>query len=508
MVCALAAAALAQKPANTAAAQPKLITIFATSDEHGWLEPLTQRHGDTYQGGMAYLYGQLMSREGYRPGSAVLLSAGDMWTGPYESTILQGRPMVQVMNSMGYDAASLGNHDFDFSQEALARRASEATFPILAANLYLQGTRNQPPFIKPWTITVVDGVKVGIVGLVTTETPVTTDVRNLGGVEFGDYAEALKREVPAVRAAGAQVVIVSAHADLRELRPIAAVARSLGVPVVIGGHRHVGALEVDGGPHNGHQDDVVLCNPGPYARSYCKIQLGLDEKTAHVVSQKSSIEIVAGNLKSPAFPPHAGVQQVIADARTQAEAKGAELLAEVPSGLRRSDPVHTMGYLVLDSWLQAIPNADFAVSNMGGFRQDIEPGPVKLKDVISAMPFDNYLLVVDVTGAQLREVLENPQSLPGGLTAEVTVDPAGKRTVRRILDRNGQPVDDAKTYRLIVNDFMYRGGDRYKLREYDPEPEETAVHWRDPLLRLLRGYGRANQPVPVTSVPRFVVVTQ
>jgi len=500
------AVALAQKVApSNAPPPPRTLSVIATSDEHGWLDPLTQRNGEGFQGGMAYLYGQLLGKEGYRPPSTLLLSAGDMWTGPYESTLLQGRPMVQVMNSMGYDAAALGNHDFDFGQEALARRGSEASYPILAANLYLAGTKTNPPYVKPWAISIVDGIKVGIVGLVTTETPFTTDVRNLSGMEFGGYADALRREVPAVRAAGAQVVVVVAHADLKDLRPLASVARALGVPLIIGGHRHVGALEVDGGASPATTDDVVLCNPGPYARSYCKIDLNLDPATLLLKSQKSSIEIVAGNIKKPNFAPHEGVNQVIADARMQAEARGAEVLADVPSGLRRGEPVHTMGYLVLDAWMQALPNADFAVTNMGGFRQDIEPGAVKLKDVISAMPFDNYLVIVDVTGAQLREVLENVQSLPGGMTAEVKVDQTGKRTVLRVLDRNGKPLEDAKSYRVIINDFMYRGGDRYRFREYDSEAEETAVHWRDPLLRLLRAYGKATQPVSVTNVPRFTV---
>ncbi|MBI5495235.1 MAG: bifunctional metallophosphatase/5'-nucleotidase [Deltaproteobacteria bacterium] len=492
--------ALAQKGA--APAPPLKVTVLATTDEHGWLEPLTQKGQDSYQGGMAYLMGQLVGREGYRPRDAVLLSGGDMWTGPYEDTVLQGRPMVQIMNAMGYDAASIGNHDFDFGQEALQKRAHEAGFPLLSANLFIRGTRSPPPYVRTHTLTEAAGVKVGLVGLTTLETPYTTDARNLGGLELGPYEEALQRVVPEARAQGAQVVVLLAHADLNEMRPLAPLLRRLGVSLVICGHRHNGKLETEEGGA-GIADDVVFCNPGPYARSYCRVDLTVDAQTGALLAQKSIIEMVAGLRSKPSYAPSEGILGVAAEARTQAETRGAEVLATIPAGLTRAEPVNTMGYLVVDSWLDALPYAEFAFTNTGGFRQDVDGGPVRMRDIIGAMPFDNYLMVVSLTTEQIMDVMENPQTLPGGLTAEVSVDAAGKRAVKRLLDRRGQPLEAGRKYRCIVNDFMYRGGDRYRLKEYDPNPEETAMHWREPVVRYLRAAGKAGKPVTVATSPRL-----
>ncbi len=501
---AVAGTAWGAPPPAPAPKPPAKVMVFATSDEHGWLEPLTQKGTEAYQGGMAYFMGQLLTREGYRPKDALLLSVGDMWTGPYENTVLQGRPMVQVMNAMGYDAAAIGNHDFDFGQDVLARRAQEAGFPLLSANLYQKGTRKPPPYAKPFAIVEANGVKVGLVGLTTVDTVYTTDARNTAGLDFGPYLDALRVAVPAARAAGAQVIMVMSHADLAEMRPLAGALRALGVNAVLCGHRHQGKLEVDDGAA-GAADDVIFCNPGPYARSYCRLDLTWDGGTYALQAQKSSIELVAGNVAHPTAPPHEGLMGVAAEARSQAQAKGAELLANVPAGLHRSEPIHTMGYLVVDAWLEALPYADFAFSNQGGFRQDIEGGPVLLRDLVGAMPFDNYLLVVELTGEQMKEVLENLQTLPAGMTVDVTVDESGKRTVLAMTDRKGQPVAKDRTYRVVINDFMYRGGDRYRFKEWDPDPEETAIHWREPVVRLLRTATKANKPVPLATTPRFRV---
>ncbi|MEW5851103.1 MAG: bifunctional UDP-sugar hydrolase/5'-nucleotidase [Myxococcota bacterium] len=486
---------------------PKQVLILATSDEHGWMSPLTSRNSDTFQGGMAYLMGQLVGKERYSPQNAVLVSGGDMWTGPYESTVLQGRPMVQVMNAMGYDAASLGNHEFDFGPDALARRASEASFPLLAANVYQRGTRQNPRFVRPWTITEAGGVKVGLIGLSTVETPHTTDKRNVGGFEFGPYLEALQREVPALKAAGAQVIVLLAHADLPEMKPLAPHLRAMGIHLVICGHRHVSSLETDDPTPGNPVDDVIFCNPGGYARAYCRVVLTLDGDNFALQGTRVTVEPVAGNIKTPNYAPHDGLMGVIAEARLQADARGAELLAEVPQGLHRQFPVHTMGYLVVDSWMEALPHVDAAVTNMGGFRQDVEGPAIHMKDLIGAMPFDNYLLVVSLTGEQLIEVLSNPQSIPGGLTVEFKQEtPSSKRTILNVTDRRGAPLDRKRTYRVVINDFMYRGGDQYRFKEYDANPEETALHWREPVARYLRAQAKGGKPVTPSTTPRLRLV--
>lgn len=509
LAAALCAACLGSPPARAQqakAAPPVQLLVLATADEHGWLEPLTEKGAHTYQGGMAYLAGQFTTREAYRASEMLLLSAGDMWTGPFESTILQGRPMLQIMNSMGYDGAAIGNHEFDFGQDVLRRRATESAFPFLSANVYKRGTRVAPPFARPFAITTAAGLKVGLVGLTTTDTVYTTDVRNLSGLQFGPYAQALARTVPQARAAGAQLVVVVAHADLTEMVPLAAQFRALGVNLVICGHRHRGGTKVDAGRAASTVDDVVFCNPGPYGRSYCRVALTLDGNTLALRGHKVSVEPVAGRLASPTYPPVEGIMAVAADARSQANVKGAESLGALPVVFHRKEPVPTFPYLVVDSWLKSVPKAEFAITNRGGFRQDLPAGDLTVRDLVGAMPFDNYLVVVALTGEQIREALENPQSIPGGLTADVTVDVLGKRMVHSVRDSAGKPLDPLRQYRVVINDFMYRGGDHYAFNKQDPQPEETGLHWREPLLRALRDARDSKTSVVAATRPRFVLM--
>src|SRR4051812_1936844 len=116
-------------------AQHRSLHLLFTTDEHGWLLPLKDDVAKVDRGGIINLFDDLTKKEGWPQKDMVLLSAGDMWTGPYESTVLEGAPMVAAMSRMGYGAAAVGNHEFDFGTRTIAERAKAATFPLLAANL-------------------------------------------------------------------------------------------------------------------------------------------------------------------------------------------------------------------------------------------------------------------------------------------------------------------------------------------------------------------------------------
>lgn len=133
------------------------IVLLHTTDEHGWMEP--------YQGygGASGMWRLWQRREGYRPdGPYLVLSSGDMWTGPAISTTLLGESMVDVMNAMGYRAAALGNHDFDFGQDIIRQRSRQAAFPFLGANIVLRGTDRPSDYVQPNALIDVNGVRVGV----------------------------------------------------------------------------------------------------------------------------------------------------------------------------------------------------------------------------------------------------------------------------------------------------------------------------------------------------------
>lgn len=157
--------------------------------------------------------------------------------------------MVEVMNAMGYAAAAVGNHEFDFGLAALQARAAQANFPLLSANIRDVSSGAIPAGlgIQPYTLVTVNGVQVGLIGLTTTSTPRTTNPSNVAGFEFIDYETALRETVPEVRAAGAQLILVPAHICQAEAERLARQVSDLGLAMVGGGHcNELFAKEIEG----------------------------------------------------------------------------------------------------------------------------------------------------------------------------------------------------------------------------------------------------------------------
>ena len=480
-------------PAPTTTTTKRALHVLLTADEHGWLLPLKDDKGA--HGGAIALFDRLTRVEGYAPGAVarkdgwVLMSAGDMWTGPYESVVLEGAPMVAAMSRMGYAAAAVGNHEFDFGVRTIAERAKTATFPFLAANLVESANGNVPAWAKPFTIVDVGGMKLGIVGLTNIDSKVTADPRHMTGLEFLPYASTLESWVPRARAAGAEEIVVLLHEALSSAPELMPVFRKLRVRAVAFGHHHVQGSAIDDNNTPDLDDDVVVCNSGAYMRSYCRIDLAFEgpRMTAHDVVIKPVEtpvgEVVAGDAQLTA---------IVSAAEQSANQIGGEVLVENTKLLKRGAD-GPLGQLVVDAWLAALPYAQVAITNAGGLRQDLPPGPVRVRDVVSVLPFNNYLLVVDLTGAQLKEVLLMPESVVSGVRYSTK---AG--AVAAVVDSQGNPIGDDAKLKVVINDFMYRGGDRYRFQSWDTEPEETAIDWREPVLRMLREMGKANKKLDVT----------
>ncbi len=211
------------------------LTIIHTADEHGWLEPTVPFGSDLTLGGAANIYSAWVENEGYDPDTHLLLSGGDNWTGPAISTWFNGASTMEVMNLMGYDASAIGNHEFDFGRDVMAERFSEAEYPYLAANIRIAETGELADFAIPYDIQEVNGIQVGIIGLTTLDTVTTTHPRNISDLEFTGYVEALEEFVPQMREEGAQIIVVTTHACLHELAPVAQAVPDL-VDAMFAGH--------------------------------------------------------------------------------------------------------------------------------------------------------------------------------------------------------------------------------------------------------------------------------
>jgi len=494
----------AAPPPEEKAPEPKVknVRLLLTTDEHGWMEPLVDRDNGIARGGLQEALAQFKTTEDLDKEDVLLLSAGDMWTGPFEATILEGAPMVQAFNEMGYIAAAVGNHEYDFGTEVLAKRQGEAKFPFLAANLVETASGAPPPWVTGSLVHDAGDLKVGIIGLTNVDAPTNTDPRNIVGLQFTPYADALKAEVPKVKAAGAELVVVLMHDGLRAARSLLPTLRSLGVHVVAAGHAHNPGMFVDDNGTPGIEDDIVVCNSGAYLRSYCRINVSVKGGVLHTA--QASVMPVERPADAAPVTDNAALQSIIADAHKKSDAIGAEVLGSAEVAVRRKDGA--LGQFIVDTWREALPYADIAITNDGGVRQDLPKGKLRLRDVRSVLPFNNYLLVVELTFEQLKATLENPQAVVSGMSFTYRMRKDGTRRIEGLLGPDGRALDRNKRFKVIINDFMYRGGDHFSFRDYDPEPEETATDWREPVLRHLRALKAQNKKLKVVADERAKLV--
>src|SRR5262245_7462559 len=202
--------------------QETTISVVLTSDLHGGVLPRGERGGLAMFGGYVRNIRSARARDG---GGLLLVDSGDMFQGTLESNLNEGAAVVRAYNSLGYSAAAIGNHEFDYGpagasetprspaddpRGALKARARQARFPFLAANTVETATGRPVawPNVKPSTIVTVRGVKVGLIGVTTIDTAAQTIAANLGGLTFAPLAPAIIREAMALRSQGATIVIV------------------------------------------------------------------------------------------------------------------------------------------------------------------------------------------------------------------------------------------------------------------------------------------------------------
>src|SRR5919204_6649819 len=170
------------------------LTVVGINDTHGALLPVPPprwlgRNTEAEIGGADWFGGYLQAiraeaRE--RGGAVVVLDGGDEFQGTLISNQFRGRSVTDVYNALGVTAGALGNHEFDFGIPVLEERIAQARYPILAANVFLKGTTKRPAWLRPSVLIETEGIRVGIVGLATRETPLTTNPALVADLDFAD----------------------------------------------------------------------------------------------------------------------------------------------------------------------------------------------------------------------------------------------------------------------------------------------------------------------------------
>lgn len=440
-------------PSPLPISEPITVTILYTNDEHGWMEG--QEAGQS----AANLMGLWQEKHNNEStGHLLILSGGDNWTGPAISTWFDGQSMVEVMNAMQYTASAVGNHEFDFGLDALTQRTAEATFPYVSANVRWNDSGETPLElgIIPYVIIEFEGVQVGITGLTTTATPVTTNPVIVSHLNFLDYETALREVVPQMQAEGADLIVVPSHVCVNELVDLINETADLGIHLFGAGHCNERIADEFSG--------VVMLGAGAHLGRYAFVTFTLEDDEVRPVEYGVRINEAADD--DPAVV--AVVEKWQAAAATELNVTIGYLDQDIPI---RGD---TMQGLITHAWLWSYPTADVAITNLGGMRDSWQAGELTFGHILGVMPFDNVLMEVHLTGGELIQILNRTNDAVAGVR---------RQSGEWILAKTDQPIDRDAPYSLLVNDFMYAGGDGYsQLAIFDPDAYNTAIDWRQPVI--------------------------
>ncbi|MFT4861785.1 MAG: 5'-nucleotidase/UDP-sugar diphosphatase [Pseudohongiellaceae bacterium] len=448
--------ACSQRPVG----ENRIITVLYTNDEHGWMEGVEESLG------AANLFSVWQDQEGYtKDGPFLLLSGGDNWTGPAISTWVEGASMVDLMNTMDYDASAVGNHEFDFGLEVLHNRAIEASYPYLSANIKWRETGENLSSIAvfPYSVKEVHGIKVGIIGLTTLDTPVTTSPENVKALEFFSYEQAVRESVQQVSLSQPHLIFIISHVCIDELVELAQKIEDLNIDLIGAGHCNELLAEKQG--------SAVMLGGGSKFQSYAKARFVLDTN---------------GEITDVSYSAHrnipaeddAQIVSLVSQWREVSEEALSVSLGFNAVDLEQNNT--TLRQAIIDSWLIQYPIADIAITNAGGLREGLQAGEISFGDVFNIMPFDNTIIAVDVPGHIILEVLASgTRPVKAGLRDGESGP---------ILIKTGEPLEMQAIYRVLINSFMYQGGDNYgPIAEFDPNGVDTEMSYRQPFISWLQG---------------------
>ncbi|MFA6092196.1 MAG: bifunctional UDP-sugar hydrolase/5'-nucleotidase [Elusimicrobiota bacterium] len=476
------------------------VQVFHTNDIHGGLmaHPASFYKPDPHRliGGAAALSSALKKLS--EPGvPRLLLDPGDWFQGTPEGNFTKGRSMAEFFDLLGYDAVGVGNHEYDYGEAHLQDLVSQMKTPVTSANV-LMTSGERVPYLRPYVLTEKGGVKVGIFGLLTTAMPALSFSRNFAGRTAADEIVYARKAVAELKAAGAEVIILLSHVGYGELdkKPFqddkAIAAAVPGIDLIVGGHSH-SALE------NGFREPVhgtLIVQSGSGLSRVGRVVLEIDPKTHKVVRSEAGLR----DLWVDEFGEDPAVAAMVGKYHEEV-GRTLDVVIGTSSVVlsRERFSESSMGDWMTDCE-RRYSKTQLAFQNSGGIRADISPGPVTLRSIFEAMPFDNAVVLLNLTGRQVREVLEHSISGDRGLLQasglRLSYDasaPAGRRLKEVFV--GDRPLRDEDVYSVTAADFVVGGGDGYSIFSQGTDKVFTPILVRDVLEWCVRNTSPLTAPV-------------
>ncbi|MCB5247900.1 MAG: bifunctional metallophosphatase/5'-nucleotidase [Candidatus Cloacimonetes bacterium] len=455
---------------------------------------------------------------------SLLFDAGDFFQGRPVGTVTKGEAVIEYMNAIGYDAMTIGNHEYDISEEELTQTLDLANFPILSCNIIDKRTGDLPWYVVPYRIINRLGLRIGVIGFTTTDTEKMSFPENIKNVDFVDEKIAVSKYVDIVRNEEmADLVIVLGHAglpyDVQETyltrydaqgNPLyedryaawgwdaQEIAREVpGIDLFIGGHIHKGWPEPWIDPYS----HTMVVQGYAYGSNLGWITLTVDPDTKSISGYELPAlrEGMMLTLFEDQFIPDPEISATIEAQVAVAEEGMDEIIGVAGVHLNRTnvDAQSLMGNTITDAMRYEV-DADFAFLNLGGVRADIKSGPVTYRDIFQVMPFDNMVVSFRCNGEFLRRIIETrvEGSRHGLVVSGVNVVYSKQRpNFDRVtsLKIAGEPWDKNKIYTCTTTDFLMQGNAGLTLLVQ--VPEEDIIHHQINLRDAIVNYFRKNSPI-------------
>lgn len=488
------------------------ITILHTNDLHSHDEPFTE-FGKSI-GGLTRI-GHLIRSIRKKEPNCLVVDAGDIFQGTPFFQKYRGEVEVHLLNEIGYDLFTIGNHEFDEGLQNLSEQLKKAKFQIISANLDCSQYPPMAEMVKPSVIKETGGQKIGFIGADTPDLESLCLPENLQPLKLKskgvDWYRPIKQEVEKLKGEGVNKIIILSHCGLDKEREMA--KNIPDVDVVIGGHSHSRLEHAEVFEHPGVGTTMVV-QTGSYGRTLGDLHLAFD-KSGKLVFPATNYHLIPitdriyedADLKAYADeklqPLLALRKEILGLAETDFDNRWFNFTWDSPLGDLVADAVYNAGKKY---------GATIAFENRGGIRARIEKGNITAEDVEEMLPFDNRLTVATISGEVLLKNLEHSVGFTGGggkffdehglkLAYDSKGEPGHRLVFVLAQDKDGswKPVDPSAKYRIAVNSYSFSGGE-----SYDFSQAEDVNKLPDKMSQVFRDFLKA-EPKHAASAPSRIV---
>lgn len=495
-----------------AASADYTLTILHTNDFHSRFEPISKydsgcssednAEGKCF-GGSARLATAIAAARA-RSNNSILVDGGDQFQGSLFYTYYKGKLAAELMNTFGYDAMTVGNHEFDDGPEVLRGFMDSVKFPVLMSNADVSGEATLKGALRKSVVIERGGEKLGLIGLTPQDTP---ELASPGpNIIFTDPVDAVQAEVDRLTAEGINKIIVLSHSGYKVDQRVA--AETSGVDVIVGGHSHTllsNTSDRASGPYPTMVNGVPIVQAYAYGKFLGELNVTFDD-AGTLLEAKGEPLIMDGSVTEDAttVAKVAEYAKPLEEIRQKVVASTAAAIDGARDICRQGEC--SMGNLVADAMLERVADQGvvLAIANSGGLRASIDAGDVTMGEVLTVLPFQNTLSTFEISGKDLIAALENGVSqvedgagrFPQVSGMTFTWDPAAPAGARiaevMVASEDGfVPVDPEASYLAVTNNYVRNGGDGYKVFTGD---DKNAYDFGPDLADVTAEYLAAHSP--------------